>query len=282
MLGSRVRVPIALCMVWWLHAVTQAAAGGTTTLYDAQQPPWVRGSAPPASARVVAVPVGVAPAPFGTPEGWVPTTALQRLAEDLTSRLSSRPGVRVVPLEVPGEGAPSVRLGCVGEETGEDVGEDCNLEARGLRLAVTQSTKTWRGGFLARLEPLQADHLLLLRVAVRDHWLMQKGLSGKKEVPLGSGHAQPAPWLTSLDTPVAVLQLEGVLVGPEGKVVRSAVEGIYATRTRFGESVAGLQRVMTDEDVARIRTELRREDLPGAPLVWEAALDALVRGLLGR
>jgi len=90
------------------------------------------------------------------------------------------------------------------------------------------------------------------------------------------------PWLTSLDTPVCVLQLEGVLVGPDGKLVRSAVEGVYATRTRFGESVIGLQRVLTDEDVAKVRTALRREDLPGTPLVWEAALDALVRELVRR
>ena len=275
---------LAAVAVWGLCACVApgwAAVSGTTTLYNAEQPPWVRGASPPASARVVAIPVRVAEPPFGTPDGWIPVAALEKLASDLTARLGARPGLRVVPLPLPEEGSPSVRLGCAGDaEIGDDLGEDCDPKLRAMHLAVTQSSKKWRAAFLPAISGVEANHLLRIELAVRDHWLAQKGLSGKKEVRLGSDYAQPAPWLTSLDTPVAVLQIEGVLVGPEGKVVRSAVQGIYATRTRFGESVVGLQRVMTEEDVARVRTELRRQDRPETPLVWESALDALVRDLL--
>lgn len=259
-----------------------AAVSGTTTLHDAKRPPWVKGSPPPASARIVATAVRVAP-PAGVPQGWIPLEALQGLAGDLTRRLDARDDLKVVALPIVEEGRPAVRLGCVGDdETGDDLGEECDPEQRGMRLAITQGSRRWRAALPSALTGAEADHLLLIDVAVRDHWVGQKGLSFKKEVPLGAGHSQPAPWLTSLDTPVCVLQLEGVLVGPDGKLVRSAVEGIYATRTRFGESVIGLQRVLTDEDVAKIRTSLRREDLLGTPLVWEAALDALVRELVRR
>ena len=263
-----------------LAVAAWAAMSGTTTLYDAKSPPWFKGSPPPASARVAATAVRVAPPP-GTPKGWIPEEALQGLAADLTRRLGAREDLRRATLAVVEDGRPAVRLGCAGQaETGDELGEDCDPDVRAMHLAVTQSSKKWRAALPTVLAGAQADHLLLIHVAVRDHWVAQKGLSFKKEVPLGTGYAQPAPWLTSLDTPVCVVQLEGVLVGPDGKLVRSGVEGIFATRTRFGESVVGLQRVITDEDVARIRTELRREDLPGTPLVWEAAVDALVRGLL--
>jgi hypothetical protein len=260
-----------------------AAVSGTTTIHDAKRPPWVKGSPTPASARIVATAVRVAPPPAGVPEGWIPLEALQGVAGDLTRRLDARDDLKVVALPIAEEGRPAVRLGCAGDdETGDELGEECDPEQRGMRLAITQGSKRWRAALPLALTGAEADHLLLIDVAVRDHWVGQKGLSFKKEVPLGAGHSQPAPWLTSLDTPVCVLQLEGVLVGPDGKLVRSAVEGIYATRTRFGESVIGLQRVLTDEDVAKIRTSLRREDLPGTPLVWEAALDALVRELVRR
>lgn len=263
-----------------------AAVSGTTTLYDVRQPPWFKGKPPAAPGRVAAAAVRVAPAPFGTPDGWVPRAALEELAAQITARLAGRDDLRVIAVDLPDEGRPAVRVGCAGESViGDDLGEDCDAARRAMHLAMTQSSKAWRSAFSAArtASPADApDHVLLIEVAVRDHWLSPKGLSFKKEVRLGTGYAQPAPWLTSLDTPVAVLQLEGVLVDREGKVVRAGVEGIYATRTRFGESVAGLQRVLTDEDVVRVRTTLRRADRQEGALAWEQSVDALVRGLLGR
>ena len=66
-----------------------AAVSGTTTIHDAKRPPWVKGSPPPASARIVATAVRVA-SPAGVPEGWIPLEALQGLASDLTRRLDAR------------------------------------------------------------------------------------------------------------------------------------------------------------------------------------------------
>ena len=39
--------------------------------------------------------------------------------------------------------------------------------------------------------------------------------------------------------------------------------------------------LISDEDIERLRT-LRREDLPGQPLVWQSALRTIVAQLTGR
>jgi hypothetical protein len=41
------------------------------------------------------------------------------------------------------------------------------------------------------------------------------------------------PWLTSLETPVAVLQLTGALVDQDGKAIRIGAEAFQAKRTPF-------------------------------------------------
>jgi hypothetical protein len=62
--------------------------------------------------------------------------------------------------------------------------------------------------------------------------------------------------------------------------VRIGAEGLFAKRTRFSVGAIGGEEMVTDTDIAQLRT-LRREDLPGQPLVWREALRELVRGLLG-
>jgi len=89
------------------------------------------------------------------------------------------------------------------------------------------------------------------------------------------------PWLTSLETPVSVLQLTGALVGRDGRAVRIGAEGLLAKRTGLVASAFGLQALLSDEDVQQLRTT-RRDDLAGRPLVWQAALRSLVAELTGR
>jgi hypothetical protein len=105
-------------------------------------------------------------------------------------------------------------------------------------------------------------------------------LHGTKEVELGTDHTVQLPWLTSLEAPVSVLQLTGALVGPDGKAKRIGAEGLLARRTSLGLSSIGAQELITDAEVEALLTA-RREDLPGAPLVWETALRSLVAGLTG-
>jgi len=65
--------------------------------------------------------------------------------------------------------------------------------------------------------------------------------------------------------------------------MRSGSEGIAFTRTPFMiGALLGAQQVMDKETVERLLTEERREDLKGAPLKLEAAIQNLVAQLTGQ
>ena len=125
------------------------------------------------------------------------------------------------------------------------------------------------------------EHALIVTLELGQYWPRQKGLGLAKEVQLGTGYAVSVPWLTSLEKPVAVVQLTGALVTRDGKAVRIGAEGMMAKRTNIGLSAIGAQMLVTDDDVEKLRTA-RREDLPGQPLVWQVALRTLVGQLTGR
>ena len=96
-----------------------------------------------------------------------------------------------------------------------------------------------------------------------------------------TGYSVDVPWLTSLETPVSVLQVTGARVGRDGRAQRIGAEGLLARRTSLPISALGAQAMISDAEVEQARTA-RREDLPGQPLVWQVALRELVRGLIGR
>jgi len=126
-----------------------------------------------------------------------------------------------------------------------------------------------------------ADRVLVVSLEIGQMLLRQQGLRGNKELELGTGHTVRLPWLTSLETPVAVLQLTGALVDADGKAIRIGAEAFQAKRTPFLASSAGAQALLVDEDVAEARTR-RRDDLPDHPLAWQVALRFLVSQLTGR
>jgi hypothetical protein len=99
----------------------------------------------------------------------------------------------------------------------------------------------------------------------------------KKQLELGTASCRTS-WLTSLETPVSVLQLTGALVGKDGRAIRIGAEGLIAHRTSLLASAAGAQALITEEDVKRLNTA-RRDDLPGKPLVWQVSLRNLVAEL---
>ena len=98
---------------------------------------------------------------------------------------------------------------------------------------------------------------------------------------LGRDYTVGVPWLTSLEHPVAVVQLTGVLVGRDGRAIRIGAEGMLAKRSHILVSALGAQSLVSDEDLERLRT-LRRHDLPNQPLVWQVALRNLVSQLTGQ
>jgi hypothetical protein len=182
---------------------------------------------------------------------------------------------------------PDVRFGCIPENgvPGNDCAErgDSAL-GRGLQqmaLTVGRPSADW----IARADSLMRENgtarTLVITLEVGQYLMRQEGLLGRKVVELGTGNRASLPWLTSLETPVSVLQLTAALVERDGKAVRIGAEGFYAHRTRLAVSAIGGQELIRDEEVREARAQ-RREDLPGAPLAWKVALRELVTRMAGR
>lgn len=257
-----------------------ATTGTSTTSRPVSSPPYYRGDLPLRATNVGRLPVTLAVPHEGLPSTWIPTAALDKLATDLTAWLGRQDGTSDSPnllaLESgPKMAPPRVYLGCALDETG-----GCIEQPRQNVLEITSANRAWRQGLGAATRAAAVDLVLVLQLDLAPVWIHQRNLKGSKEVRLGTSHTQSLPWLTSHDIPILVLQLTGIVVDSEGKVVRSGAEGVWALRTPFRASVLGAQKLLTEEDVERIRTDLVREDLPGSPLLWQAAATDLVNQLL--
>lgn len=218
-------------------------------------------------------------------------TPLRALLDDMNRYLASLGISRAVAdgvLSDRGKAVPpDVRFGCIPENgmPGNDCAErgDSAL-GRGrqaMQLSVGRPSSEWvtwagRGG-----KAVGAGRVLVITLEVGNYLIRQEGLAGTKVLELGTGNRARLPWLTSLETPVAVLQLTAALVDSSGKALRIGAEGFQARRTRLGISALGAQEMLGDEDVEAARTA-RREDLPGAPLAWQVALRELVARVTGR
>jgi hypothetical protein len=182
---------------------------------------------------------------------------------------------------------PDVRFGCI-PSLGIP-GNDC--EERGdsalgrghqtMQLAVGRPSPEW----ISWTRELAMRHgtrrILVITLEVGQYLMRQEGLSGTKVLELGTGNRATLPWLTSLETPVSVLQLTGALVDENGKAIRIGAEGFFPRRTPLLASAVGAQALISDADAESAST-LTREDLAGRPLAWKVAMLELVAGLTGR
>jgi hypothetical protein len=177
--------------------------------------------------------------------------------------------------------APDVRFGCTTDAAGDCTEEgEVTSSNRQLHLEVGRPSAEWIAWLAPALDSARADEALVITLELGQYWPRQKGLSLSKEVRLGTGYSISVPWLTSLEKPVAVVQLTGALVGRDGRAIRIGAEGLMAKRSNIALSSIGGQMLISDEDIETLRA-LRRDDLPGQPLVWQTALRTLVAQLTG-
>jgi len=203
------------------------------------------------------------------------------LLGEMNAFLDSLGVTAVVPAPTRGT-PPDVQFGCIADITGECMVRETHAPPNRslVRLAVARPSPDWIDGSAVALERAGMERAILITLEVGHLWPELRNLRGDKVVRLGTGHDASVPWLTSLDAPVAVIQLTGALIGRDGRALRIGAEGLMARTTPLLASAFGARRLISDEDVERARAA-RRENLPGRPLAWQAALLELVAQLTG-
>lgn len=249
-----------------------------------QRPPFYSGDIPVDETPVLHLPIGyqrgASQAPIFDPAAG-PGTPIARLLADMNRYLDSI-GVSSRIADLPQGTPPDVQFGCLPDLSGDcDEDQAGEVGRRQLRLAVGRPSAEWTAQVARALDRQQAGRVLVITLEIGQYFTRQRNLGGSKEVELGTDYAVSVPWLTSLESPVSVIQLTGALVGPDGKALRIGAEGLLARRTSLLASGEGLQALIRDEDLVELASR-RREDLRGRPLVWQAGLTTLVRQLLGR
>jgi hypothetical protein len=287
------RLDVSLSLIALAAATTACASAGATYRSGVapksfEKPPFYAGAAvTPGQARVAHLPIryqrGAEQGALFEPKGGEGSAADALVAEMNRYLDSLAVSTRVTPRRAEVGTAPDVHFGCNVDATG-DCTEEGEVEAGGanrrLQLSVGRPSEEWIGWLGGTIDSGSTDHALLITLELGQYWPHQKGVGLSKEVRLGSGYSVSIPWLTSLEKPVAVVQLTGALVARDGRAVRIGAEGLMAKRSNIVVSALGAQMLVSDEDIERIRT-LRRDDLPGQPLVWQVALRSLVGQLTG-
>jgi hypothetical protein len=146
-------------------------------------------------------------------------------------------------------------------------------------LHLERPSKAWQEAARKLMAAEELTHLVLVRIAVSQYPKEQRGFT-KKAVLLGTGYEAPVKFLTAVDKPIEVLQVTGMLVGSDGRVLRAGAEGILGRDTPFTAQVFDVSKLLDDETLAAALTTERRDDLPENPLALEVAVDNLVAQLL--
>ncbi len=281
--------PFSLLLIVALAACAGSTLGSGVGDRQLEHPPWYAGDRVNPDTRIAHLPItyqrGTQGSPIFEPSG-APGTPIAALLAEMNRYLDSL-GVstRINPAGAVRGTAPDVMFGCETDASGDCApdpsGQPVDINRRTLRLAVGRPSESWVESMRPLAASADASRVLLISLEVGQYWTRQRNLRGSKEVELGTGYSVDVPWLTSLETPVTVLQLTGALIAPDGDAVRIGAEGLLPRRTRLLVSAIGGQELLSDEDVERVRT-LRRDDLPGRPLVWQVALRNLAAELTGR
>jgi len=263
-------------------ATLESAATGRTDRLG--QPPFVLHyeKFPPPGSAVVLAPVALDRTTISAVLVPSQATAFAELTAAMDARLAAMDCcIFTAAAPLSDDGAPLVYLGSAAGETAPPQA-DGFIEPwhkyPPVVLHLDYASESWRARVAS--QPA-APAYLWIRLALVDYPRADQGLFGKKVV-LGEGHEVPQPFFRAELQPLQVLQVTGAVVAPDGRVLAAGAEGIYAVDTPFTAQVFNLQKEIDPEQIRAILAELRREELPGQPLKWEAALDNLVYRLLHR
>lgn len=202
---------------------------------------------------------------------------LTMMSDSMTRYLNSWSFTESFPNSLKKKGAPKLFAGVVGLNDGfDDVPEhwDSQNGPHPEIMRLHHPSKPWKEWVVQKLDDTQADYLMIVHIGISEYYPKQVDWKGNKAFEIGTGYVKRIQWLTALDQPVEMIQLTGMLIDREGRVVKSGMEGLLPLRTSFGISVLGFSRTTTNEDLDTLAT-LEREDMESHPLVWQVALHNL-------
>jgi hypothetical protein len=200
----------------------------------------------------------------------------------LNARLADRQGcIRVVRTAPTAPRPPRVYVGSAESEYAPQDVDDQRMPGdrfAPMVLHLERPSAEWRAAAGAVVARSGVQYAVAIQLGVSQY---MKGYSGvfTKEVALGTGYRQPVRFLTAEDKPVEVLHLTGALVDANGKVVRAGAEGIVLRDSPFLAQAVGVTRTFDAQELQRVLTREQRNDLPGAPLTIDVALDNLIAQL---
>ena len=210
--------------------------------------------------------------------------ALQPLVAVMNGYLDSLQITRLDGQVLPKKGSPYLFVGSSEAETappGSDMMREEYHKYAPMVIYAKKPSNDWKKQAEEMLVQHSADYMLAIWVGIVEYPKANKGVF-KKKVVLGTNYESDIRFLSAEDKPVEVIQITGMLFNKKGEVLRAGAEGIIHEDTPFWAQVFDLKKDMDDKAIQALISECRREDLPGNPLAWKAAMDMLIHQLTPR
>ena len=255
----------------------QAAVGRTDRLTD---PPFYKTYAKSTGGTTIVLPI------FVDPESAEPfnmagrESALEPLLDALDAALAAQSCCRhVASPSLPATGGPIVYLGMLDGEfapSGTGLEQEFYEEYSPMILHVLDPRPDWRAAAIAIAAREQASSILVVQLAFTQFPKADRGAFGKKVV-LGTDYEVPVRFFSAVDKPIEVIVLTGILLDPSGEPLRAGGEGIIGYDAPFWVQVFEAGKDIDTRAIERLVADERRDDLPGRPLNWQAALEQLMQ-----
>lgn len=279
------RLLLAAGLVWaaGCASLDEAAVAETHRLEEGQFYVSVRAGLGPAPEPVLVLPVALDPQLDDSLGYRGRQGEFAPLLGALNADLRSRACCRLAAHPVLPAGGPRLYVGSAGSDLAPPEAREQRLPQdrfAPMVLQLERPSAAWREAMSVMMAGAGTRHAVVVWLGVSQYPKGRQGAFGKKVV-LGTGHQAPVRFLTAEDKLLEVLQLKGVLVDAEGRVLRAGAEGILARDTPFAAQVLDAEKVLTGDTLAGAVASDRRTDLPGVPPSWQVALGNLLAQLRG-
>jgi hypothetical protein len=179
------------------------------------------------------------------------------------------------------KGQPRVFVGSSEAETalpGSDMMRQEHDKYAPMIIALKKPAKEWKTALNEQLDTVRGAYVLCIKLAFAEYPKSDMGLFMKK-VRLGTNYDRVIRFLSAEDEAVEVLQVTGILLDKKGDVLRAGAEGIIYKDSPFWAQVFDVKKGVDDKAIEKLISAQKRDDLPGKPLAWKAALDMLLKQL---